>query len=351
LSLGVETIDGNFSVIIPKNTPLPIKRTQRYTTDTPSENSIKIKIYQGERLIANKNTLIGEFIFDKISIGGVPQIDITFKVDSNSIITVIITDKKSGIEKNILIKNIAILNDDEIEQIINLANSNNKLDEEEMTKYNRIYLLNTKIEIAMNNITLNYLLDENKKKEILNELCQIESEIALADNVKLLKLLTIIDEKYLNLTQNNIDSLNNSDYSDLEKLMLIELKNELNSKIIFLLNKNSEWDEYLTPIIEKLTLANISLEYIQDKLEIIKELEDEDENIILYKDQFKTLCLFIKNQIEEDIISLDTIKMNDLIILVNNSLHLIDNDNNTNDKDWEIKLMDFNKKCEEFLNF
>jgi molecular chaperone DnaK len=356
LSLGVETIDGNFSVIIPKNTPLPIKRTQRYTTDTPSENSIKIKIYQGERLIANKNTLIGEFIFDKISIGGIPQIDITFKVDSNSIITVIITDKKSGIEKNILIKNITILNDEEIEQIINLANSNNKLDEEEMTKYNRIYLLNTKIEIAMNNITLNYLLDENKKKEILNELCQIESEILLADNVKLLKLLTIIDEKYLNLTQNNIDSLNNTDYSDLEKLMLIELKNELNSKIIFLLNKNSEWDEYLTPIIEKLTLANISLEYIQDKLEIIKELEDEDENIILYKDQFKSLCLFIKNQIEEDIISLDSIKMDTLILLVNDSLHLIENDNNandnnTNDKYWEIKLMDFNKKCEEFLNF
>ena len=65
LSLGVELADGSYSVIIPKNTPLPVKRNQKYTTDSPCDTSIKIKIYQGERKIANKNFLIGEFIFDK----------------------------------------------------------------------------------------------------------------------------------------------------------------------------------------------------------------------------------------------------------------------------------------------
>jgi molecular chaperone DnaK (HSP70) len=98
LSLGIETVDGNFSVIIPKDTPIPIKRTQKYTTDTPGDNSVIIKVYQGERIIANKNILIGQFVFDKITTGGTPEINITFKVDSNSIITVTVTDKKSGIE-------------------------------------------------------------------------------------------------------------------------------------------------------------------------------------------------------------------------------------------------------------
>ena len=66
LSLGLETADGNFSIIIPKNTPLPAKRTQKYTTDTPGDSKIKTKIYQGERTIANKNFLIGEIEFDKV---------------------------------------------------------------------------------------------------------------------------------------------------------------------------------------------------------------------------------------------------------------------------------------------
>ena len=66
LSLGIETVDGNFSIIIPKNTPLPTKRVQRYTTDTPGDSNIKIKIFQGERKIANKNTLIGEIEFNKV---------------------------------------------------------------------------------------------------------------------------------------------------------------------------------------------------------------------------------------------------------------------------------------------
>ena len=106
LSLGVELADGSYSIIIPKNTPLPVKRNQRYTTDSPCDTSIKVKIYQGERKIANKNFLIGEFIFDKVTAGGVPIIDIAFKINLNSIINVIITDRKSGIEKNILIKDL-----------------------------------------------------------------------------------------------------------------------------------------------------------------------------------------------------------------------------------------------------
>lgn len=345
LSLGVETIDGNFSVIIPKDTPIPIKRTQKYTTDTPSENSVKIKVYQGERLIANKNTLIGEFIFDKITPGGTPQLDITFKVDSNSIITVTVTDKKSSIEKNILIKNVIKLDQNEIDRIISLATVNNKIDEEEMTKYSRIYMLNTRIEVAMNNIKLNHLVDDKTKEDLLNKLCEIESKIENSNNAELLVLIKTLDDDFLNWTQNNVETVPESSQTDLEKIMLTELKDELYNKVIMLLNKNPEWEEYLQPIIDELQLSNITLEYVQDKLLTLKDLEDDE--TVDHKEEFKNLCLFIKTQLEEDKIKLIDEKFNELVLLVNDSLELLQS---TDEIDWSVEIDKFNNKCEEISN-
>jgi len=345
LSLGVETIDGTFSVIIPKDTPIPIKRTQKYTTDTPGENSVKIKVYQGERLIANKNTLIGEFIFDKISTGGTPQIDITFKVDNNSIITVTVTDKKSGIEKNILIKDIPKLDQNEIDKIINIATINNKIDEDEMIKYSRIYMLNTKIEIAMNNIKLNHLVDDKIKTNLLNRLCEIESKIESSNNSELLVLIKIIDDEFLNWTQNNIETQPESSQTELEKIILVELKDQLYSKVILLLNKNPEWEEYLQPILEELQLSNITLEYIQDKLTTLKDLEDE--YVTDHKEEFKNLCLFIKTQLEENKIELSNEKLNELTNLVNYSIELLQS---IDEIDWSNEIEKFNANCDKIAH-
>jgi len=340
LSLGVETADGNFSIIIPKDTPIPVKKTNKYTTDSPELKNVIIKVYQGERLIANKNTLIGEFIFDKLSTGGKPQIDITFNVDSNSIITVTITDKKSGNEKNILIKNIPKLNEEEIKSIIDNANINNKIDEEEIIRCNRTYLLNNQIELAINNVTTNNLLDEERKNQILADLLNIESKINNSDNINLLNMLNYIEDNYSNLIKNNT----NDETDNLEEISLLnELKFDLQNKIILLLNKNPEWNEYLTPILEKLLLSNITLDYIHDKLDIIKDLENiDDDNCIDYYDQYKNVCLFIKTQIEEGLIELNN--MDELVNLINSSLILIqENDSNIN---WEEEFNKFNLKCE-----
>jgi molecular chaperone DnaK len=344
LSLGVETADGNFSIIIPKDTPLPIKKTNKYTTDSPELNNVIIKVYQGERLIANKNKLIGEFIFDKISIGGTPQIDITFKVDTNSIITVTVIDRKSGNEKNILIKDIPKLNEDEIKSIIDNANINNKIDEEEIIRCNRTYLLNNKIELAINNVSNNTLLDDNKKKEILDDLLNIESKIPNSNNIILLDMINYIEETYSNLIKN----YTYDDDKDIEeKTLFNELKNTLYNKIIILLNTNPEWFEYLNPILDDLSLTNITLDYIYDKLDIIKDLEDNENNIDYYE-QFKNICLFIKSQIEEGLIVLNSDKLNELINLINSSLILIQN--NDLDTNWEEEISIFNKKCE-LINF
>jgi molecular chaperone DnaK len=346
LSLGVETADGNMSIIIPKNTPIPVKKTERYTIDKIEQKSVKINVYQGERTIANKNKLIGEIMFDNISIGGIPQIDITFKVDFNSIITIIITDRKSGVEKNVIIKDLPKFNLSEIDNIINMANYNNNIDQEEMIYNNRLYLLNTKIDIAMNNIKMNYLLDDNKKNELLDELYNIDKEKNTNDNVILLNLINKIDDKFSNLININIEDEETEIITPLEKIRINELKEELYNKTILLLNKNPEWNEYLQPIIDNINLSNINLEYLQNKLDLIIELENNDDSIS-YKEQFKNLCLFIKNQIEEKLIQLDDNKMNELIILVEKSLILIENDNNIN---WELELNNFNDKCS-IINF
>jgi hypothetical protein len=237
------------------------------------------------------------------------------------------------------------LDQEEIDKIISLATVNNKIDEEEMIKYSRIYMLNTRIEVAMNNIKLNHLVGEEIKNDLLNKLCEIESKIEHSNNAELLFLIKKLDDDFLNWTQNNVETVPDSTQTDLEKIMLVELKDQLYSKVIMLLNKNPEWEEYLQPILDELQLSNITLEYIQDKLTILKDLEDDDTTD--HKEEFKNLCLFIKSQLEENKIQLDNIKTNELSLLINQSLELLD----TNDEiDWSNEIEKFNAKCDEIAN-
>jgi molecular chaperone DnaK len=351
LSLGIETSEGNFSIIIPKNTPLPAKKTARYTTDTPSENSVMVKVYQGERKIANKNILIGEYLFNKISTGGTPIIDITFKVDLNGIINIIILDKKSMIEKNILIKEIPKYNTEQIEEILFDAENNELIDEEEMIKKTRLYIITTKIEIIMNNIKFNNLITEEKKQELYNKLINYENQINYASTTELLDIIRQINDDFSTFSSNNNDEqdYNKTNYDELDKYILQELKEDLETKIKLLLAKNPEWEEYLQPILDDIQFNNITKEYLEDKLNIIKDLEDDNNQITNYKEQYNNLCLFIKNEITNGNIVLENNKMNELQDLINNSLNLL-NDNTSDNINWEELLYLFNKKCEEIYN-
>jgi len=345
LSLGVETSDGTFSIIIPKNTPLPIKRTQRYTTDSPFDSSITIKIYQGERKNAKKNLLIGEYIFDKITMGGVPIIDITFKIDLSGIINVTILDKKSGIEKNILIKNIIEI--DSVQEILKIAEENELIDDEEMLMKNRLYQINTKIELIINNIKLNNLIDSIKKDDLINNLTELLNKSENADNTTLLNILKEINENFLTYSNNNEETINETNNNDFDSIDKIILKEELQAKINLLLHKNPDWEEYLKPILDELTYSNVSIEYIKDKLEIIKELDDNDYNTD-YKEQYKNLCLFIKSETENGNIILSEENMIKLNNQIDTSLSLLDSNDNEN-IDWEDEVNVLNNFCEELL--
>jgi molecular chaperone DnaK len=350
LSFGIETVDGNFSIIIPKNTPLPAKRSQKYTTDTPGESNIKIKIYQGERKIANKNTLIGEIEFNKVSLTGMPVIEIAFRIDLNGIINVTVLDKKSGSELNILLKDIPKYDENTLRKILEEAELNNDIDNEMVTKLQRIYIIKTKIENALINLSINELLSEETKKEIQLELNNIEEDLEQKSNIELLEIIYKIDEKYSGLTKiNNLldnDEHNDKKMDELEKVLFNELKADIIRRANLLLAQNPDWSDFIKPLLEKLELSNFTTEYLQEKLIVLKELQDNDDDEFKrdYKEELKNMCIYLKTEIDEEQIKLSENNKNILSTIITETLDTIENYDEIN---WEDKLRDFNKSCEE----
>jgi molecular chaperone DnaK len=120
LSLGIETMGGVFSKIIDRNTTLPIKKSQIFTTAANFQTSVDIHVLQGEREIASKNKTLGKFMLSGIkrAIRGIPQIEVTFNIDANGIVKVSARDLGTGKEQNITITASTNLSQGEIDQAI-----------------------------------------------------------------------------------------------------------------------------------------------------------------------------------------------------------------------------------------
>ena len=120
LSLGIETLGGVFTRMIDRNTTIPTKKTQTYSTAEDNQNAVTIKVYQGEREMAADNKLLGNF--DLVGIPpaprGVPQIEVTFDIDANGIVSVSAKDKGTGKEQTIKIQASGGLSDNDIEQMV-----------------------------------------------------------------------------------------------------------------------------------------------------------------------------------------------------------------------------------------
>jgi molecular chaperone DnaK len=120
LSLGIETLGGVFTRMIDRNTTIPTKKTQTYSTAEDNQNAVTIKVYQGEREMAADNKLLGNF--DLIGIPpaprGVPQIEVTFDIDANGIVSVAARDKGTGKEQTIKIQASGGLSDADIDQMV-----------------------------------------------------------------------------------------------------------------------------------------------------------------------------------------------------------------------------------------
>jgi molecular chaperone DnaK len=120
LSLGVETLGGIANMVIDRNTTIPTKKSQVYSTAADNQTQVEIHVVQGERKMANDNKSLGKFILDGIPPAprGVPQIEVTFDIDANGILNVSAQDKATGRQQKITITASSGLSDEEIEKMV-----------------------------------------------------------------------------------------------------------------------------------------------------------------------------------------------------------------------------------------
>ncbi len=130
LSLGIETLGGVFTRLIERNTTIPTRKSQVFSTAEDNQTAVTIRVYQGEREIAAQNKFLGQFNLENIppSPRGVPQIEVTFDIDANGIVNVSAKDKATGKEQKVTIQASGGLSDEEIDRMVKEAEANAESD-------------------------------------------------------------------------------------------------------------------------------------------------------------------------------------------------------------------------------
>merc|ERR1711997_640463 len=126
LSLGIETLGGVFTRLINRNTTIPTKKSQVFSTAADGQTQVELKVHQGEREMAKDNKTLGQFSLVGIPPAprGVPQLEVTFDIDANGIVNVHARDKGTGKEQQIVIQSSGGLSKDEIENMVKEAEAN-----------------------------------------------------------------------------------------------------------------------------------------------------------------------------------------------------------------------------------
>jgi molecular chaperone DnaK (HSP70) len=136
LSLGVETLGGVMTKLIPRNTTVPTKKSETFSTAVDGQTNVEIHVLQGEREMATDNKSLGTFRLDGIPPAprGVPQIEVIFDIDANGILNVTAKDKGTGKEQSISITGASTLDDNEVDRMVKDAEANAAADQERREK-------------------------------------------------------------------------------------------------------------------------------------------------------------------------------------------------------------------------
>lgn len=212
LTLGIETAGGISTPLIPRNTRIPITKSETFTTFENNQTDVTIKIVQGERPVASENKLLGQFNLTGIRPAprGVPQIEVSFKIDANGITTVSAKDKDTQKEQSITIKNSSKLSEEEVERMIKEAEENREADAKRAADIEIIVRAETMV------AKFESVLEENKDKLTQDQIDQAQAEID--------KINGFIKEKdydQLRLTikafEELLDSMSNADSSSFKE--------------------------------------------------------------------------------------------------------------------------------------
>lgn len=217
LSLGIETLGGVFTKIIEANTTIPTKKSQVYSTASSNQQSVDVRIFQGERLMAKDNKPLGTFILSGIPPApkGVPQIEVTFDIDANGILNVSAKDKATGKEQNIRIEASSGLSKEDIEKMKREAKMNEAQDKKAMEAVEKFNAADSLV-FQTENFLKEYgdKIPENKKKK--TETLSSDLKKAVEDkNVKDVDSLMVkLNDLLRDIYQDQANANNNPSPSD-----------------------------------------------------------------------------------------------------------------------------------------
>jgi len=293
LSIGIETSGGIMDILIPRGTIMPVKKYKKYTTDTDFVDSIIVKIYEGERKLTKNNFLIGNFVLSGIDKEkrGIPEIQITFEIDSDGIIKIKAEDLNNSLNKKVIqiSSNKNNLSEEELNKIIDNARQMDEIDRIDKYKKESYLQLKENCKRILENLASDELkITETIKNDVKENVEEIDSWLDSNnyEDIEISKykeLLTDFKTNYSmfiiinnNLTTKNLDSADN--HKEIKGIEIYD--EELDNK------KYIEHIKYVRNIIDELNDINKELKifYYKEKNNINENNDLEKYNTI--KEQY-----------------------------------------------------------------